>query len=267
MLRTAIEAAKKAGKIIRHNAGQGLAGRFDFKRQFDYVTDVDKQSEHVIIDTIREKFPDHQFLAEESARATSGEYRWIIDPLDGTTNFIHGYPVYSVSIALEHNGEIVLGVVYDPVRNELFTAEKEKGAFLNGERVSVSQNSDTHTCLLTTGFPFRFKQYTDMYLESFSLLMRKFSGIRRAGSAALDFCYLACGRCDGFWEIGLAPWDIAAGFIMIREAGGSVTDFFGGDGAVWSGNVVASNGHVHSDILHITKQVFSGKIRDRLYDY
>ncbi|MBN1997699.1 inositol monophosphatase [candidate division KSB1 bacterium] len=267
MLQTAIEAAKEAGKMIRENVGNVHVGQFEYKLQFDYVTDIDRKSEQIIIEKIQKQYPGHKILAEESARAESAEFRWIIDPLDGTTNFIHGYPVYSVSIALEHNGEIILGVVYDPSRDELFTAEQGRGAYLNGKRIKVSQNADAGLCLLATGFPFRFKEYTELYLKSFQLLMQKFSGIRRAGSAALDLSYIACGRCDGFWEIGLAPWDIAAGSILIQEAGGRMTDFFEQNNPIWSGNVVASNGYVHVEILQVTSQVFYGNIRDRLYEY
>ena len=261
MKQTAIEAARLAADIQLKHLGSITGGKVDHKRQFDFVTHVDRESENAIIDLIRKRFPDHAIFAEESAKDEAvGDYRWIIDPLDGTTNYIHAYPVFSVSIALEFKGEIILGVIFDPTRNDLFHAEKGKGAFLNDEHIRVSEISDPGHCLLATGFPFRSKEYLDLYLESFKRLFLKMSGIRRLGSVALDFAYLACGRCEGFWEIGLSPWDIAAGSLIIHEAGGTITDFSGGNEHIWTGNVVASNGKIHDYILKVVNDVFGGTI-------
>jgi len=260
MKTVAIEAAHEAGKILMAHLGKLHATQIDNKQKFDFVTVVDKQSEKKIIDIIRAVYPDHHFYAEESQKDEQGGYRWIIDPLDGTTNYIHGYPVFSVSIGLEYEGEIILGVVFDPTRDELFVAEKGKGATLNDKPIHVSSIEMPKVSLLTTGFPFRSKKYIDYYQQSFKDLFSKMSGIRRCGSVALDFCYLAAGRCDGFWEIGLSPWDVAAGYLIIKEAGGVITDFAGGDNAVWSGNVVASNGKLQDEIIKIVQKAFAGQI-------
>ncbi|MBC7187998.1 MAG: inositol monophosphatase, partial [Calditrichaeota bacterium] len=186
-------------------------------------------------------------------------HRWIIDPLDGTTNFLHGYPMFSVSVAIEQAGQVIAGAIVDPVREELFLAERGRGAFLNGAPIRVSTISDPARCLLATGFPFRAKHLLELYLRSFSALFERVSGIRRAGSAALDLAYVACGRCEGFWELGLSPWDIAAGELLIEEAGGRVTDFTGAPSAVWKGNIVASNGHIHPLMMEVITAVFAGK--------
>ncbi len=256
----AIKAALEASKILKENFGRITSTQIDLKQQFDFVTFVDKSAEQKIISVIREEYPDHKFFAEESDKDEPGGYRWIIDPLDGTTNYIHGFPAFSISIALEYNKEIIIGVIYDPMREELFVAEKGKGATLNDKTIRVSDITDPALSLLTTGFPFRSKNYLELYLESFRQLFLKASGIRRIGSVALDFSYLACGRCEGFWEIGLSPWDVAAGYLIIREAGGLMTDFSGGDSPVWTGNVIASNGHLHETIIRVVKDVFSGSI-------
>ncbi len=260
MIEIAIKAALEASKILKENFGKITSSQIDLKRQFDFVTFVDKSAEQTIIKVIKDEYPQHKFYAEESDKDESGGYRWIIDPLDGTTNYIHGYPVYSISIALEYNKKIILGVIYDPSRDELFTAEKGKGATLNGKTIKVSNISDPSLSLLTTGFPFRSKNVLELYQESFRQLFHKVSGIRRMGSVALDFSYLACGRCEGFWEIGLSPWDIAAGYLIVKEAGGLMTDFAGDDCPVWTGNVIASNGQLHETILRVVKDVFAGTI-------
>jgi myo-inositol-1(or 4)-monophosphatase len=259
-LGTAFRAAILAGDFIRNNLGSISQKDVDTKETSDFVTRVDRESEQLVLSTIKKKYPFHQFLAEESVKEERGEYRWIIDPLDGTTNFIHSYPVFSVSIALEYRGKIILGVVYDPLRDEIFTAEKGKGAFLNGNRVKVSAISDLKNSLITTGFPFRRKNYIDDYLELFRNIFHKVSDIRRAGSAALDLAYLACGRCDGFFEIGLSPWDVAAGSILITEAGGIVSDFSGGPDYLSTGNIVAGIPALHKKILTEVKDVFAGSI-------
>jgi myo-inositol-1(or 4)-monophosphatase len=260
MKEIAIKAARAAGKLLMENVGRLNADSINSKQKFDFVTDIDKQSEKLIASIIKDKFPDHKILAEETFKDRTGGYRWIIDPLDGTTNFIHAYPVFSISIALEVDGEIILGVVYDPNREELFFAEKGKGAFLNNRSIQCSNIDNPNVSLLVTGFPFRSKHYIDSYQQSFKVLFHKVSGIRRSGSVAIDFCNLAAGRCDGFWEIGLSPWDVAAGYLLISEAGGLMTDFSGGDQPVWTGNVVASNGKIHSVILNEIQNIFKGII-------
>lgn len=260
-LGTAFRAALFAGEHILKNLGKISKEDIDTKQASDFVTRVDRESEQIILDTIRKKFPDHHFLAEESIRKdAAGEYRWIIDPLDGTTNFIHGYPVFSVSIALELKSEIIMGLVYDPLRNEIFTAEKGRGTFLNGKPVRVSSVPDLSNSLVTTGFPFRRKDLIDPYLRLFKNIFYKVSDIRRAGSAALDLASLAAGRCDCFFEIGLGPWDIAAGSILIKEAGGIITDFGGGNDYLLTGNTVTATPLLHAEILKEVKKVFRGRI-------
>jgi myo-inositol-1(or 4)-monophosphatase len=257
----AVKAARLAGHVVLDNLGRVSKEDIDQKRASDFVTRVDRESEKIIIDTLRKAFPDHHFLAEESFKEPATDaYRWIIDPLDGTTNYIHQYPVFSLSIALEYKREIILGVVYDPLRKELFTAEKGNGAFLNKRPVKISPLHSLKHALVTTGFPFRNKESVDMYLELFKAVFQKISDLRRAGSAALDLAYLACGRCEGFFEIGLSTWDIAAGDILIREAGGIVTDFGGGNEHLKTGNIVAGNPAVHEQLLKEVKRVFGGII-------
>jgi len=256
-LSTAIEAARRAAGIILGNLGRISRDDIGLKQASDFVTRVDRESEAVIIETIRKRFPDHIFLAEESLKESGTDaHRWIIDPLDGTTNFIHGYPVFSVSIALEFRGEIIAGVILDPSRNELFTAEKGQGAFLNGVSIRVSGVRDMKESLITTGFPFRRKDSLDSYLALFKGVFLRVSDLRRAGSAALDLAWLACGRCEGFFEIGLSPWDIAAGSLLIREAGGTVTDFRGGPEYLTTGNIVAGTPSIHGELLKEVRGVF-----------
>ena len=260
-LNTAVLAAQRAGEFILNNMGKISPSDIDTKQASDFVTQVDRDSEQIIIKTIKDKFTHHSFFAEESGKEIeSKNYRWIIDPLDGTTNYIHGYPSFSVSIALEYRGEIITGVIFDPLRNELFTAEKGNGAFLNRTPVKVSAVTELKNSLITTGFPFRKKECIDMYLKLFKNIFNGVSDIRRAGSAALDLAYLASGRCDGFFEIGLSPWDIAAGSLIIKEAGGIVTDFGGGAAYLATGNIVAGIPAIHKEILKEVQGVFKGII-------
>ncbi len=258
-LDVAIRAARSAGRFIVENMGRISTADVDIKQASDFVTYVDRESERMIIEAIRQEFPGHTILAEESLRE-KGEYLWIIDPLDGTTNYIHGYPMFAVSIALKHDNRIEVGVVFDPLRDELFTAISGKGAYLNGRPIGVSGINDIGGSLLTTGFPFRKKEMIDLYLRLFRRLFNRVSDIRRAGSAALDLAHLACGRCDGFFELGLSPWDVAAGGLLIKEAGGIVTDFGGGDGYIDTGNIVASSPAIHGEILKEVREVFRGVI-------
>lgn len=260
-LNTAVKAARLAGNIILDNIGKISKEDVGLKQASDFVTRVDRDSETTIINTIKKRFPDHFILAEESIKETETDtFRWIIDPLDGTTNYIHGYPVFSVSIALQYRKEIILGVIFDPLKNELFSAEKGKEAFLNGHPINVSAVSTLQSSLITTGFPFRKKEFIDDYLKLFKNIFNKASDLRRAGSAALDLAYVACGRCEAFFEIGLSPWDVAAGSIIIKEAGGIVTDFGGGKDYLLTGNIVAGNPAVHEKILREVKEIFSGLI-------
>jgi myo-inositol-1(or 4)-monophosphatase len=260
-LNTAVKAAKFAGEYILDNLGK-ISGRdIRHKLASDFVTRVDKESEKIIINTIRKNFPDHHFLAEESLKeAETQDFRWIIDPLDGTTNYIHQYPVFSVSIALEYKKEIIIGVVFDPLREDTFSAEKGKGAFLNGRSIRISGVKILNDSLITTGFPFRKKEFIDPYLRLFKNILNNVSDLRRAGSAALDLAYLACGRCEGFFEIGLSPWDIAAGNIIIKEAGGIISDFGGGKNYLSTGNIVAGNLAIHGKLIKEVKNIFAGII-------
>ncbi|MEW6002395.1 MAG: inositol monophosphatase family protein [Nitrospirota bacterium] len=257
LLPVAIQAAKLAGQIIVNNLGKISRKDIALKQTSDFVTRVDRDSEDTVIKAIKECFPDHSFLTEESLKeAETEKYRWIIDPLDGTTNYIHGYPVFSISIALEYKKEIILGVILDPLRNELFTVEKGKGALLNGNPIKVSPICMVKNSLITTGFPFREKELIDPYLRVFKNLFLKVSDLRRAGSAALDLAYVACGRCDGFFELALSPWDMAAGGLLIKEAGGIVTDFNGGPYYLSTGHIVAGNPFIHKEILKEIKGIF-----------
>ncbi len=258
----AAQAARIGGAVLKHYFGQTTIAQATAKRPFDFVSAADKASEQAICAFIKDHFPADTIYAEEESRQEAGDgNRWIIDPLDGTTNFLHGYPMFSVSVAVEREGQVIVGAVLDPLRDELFVAERGRGAYLNGKRLHVSPTSDPARCLLATGFPFRAKELLQPYLRTFALLFEQVSGIRRAGSAALDLAYVACGRCEGFWELGLAPWDIAAGELLIHEAGGRVTDFVGNPSAVWTGNVVASNGHIHDLILETIVSVFGGALQ------
>jgi myo-inositol-1(or 4)-monophosphatase len=260
-LTVAVRAARLAGEVILKNLGHLSTSDIQSKAAFDFVTTVDRWSESIIMKTIREKFPAHSFLSEEILQEEgSSDYRWIIDPLDGTTNYIHAFPVFSVSIALEYRGEIILGVIFDPLRDELFHALRDKGCYLNNRRIQVSNISSLERGLIATGFPFRKKEMIDLYLEAFKKIFGKASDIRRAGSAALDFAYLASGRCDGFFELNLSIWDVAAGSLLITESGGVISDFGGDEQYLSTGNIVAGNPHIHGTLLIIIKAVFTGVV-------
>jgi len=255
--KVAINVAKKAGKIIKDNLGTISSESIQNKDVFDYVTVIDNKCEQLIINSIQSHFPDHEILAEESGRSGNKQtYRWLIDPLDGTTNFIHSYPNCAVSIALEKKGVLQLGVIYDPFRDELFCAEKGKGATLNDNPIHVSTRSDLSLCLIATGFPFRNKDLLALYWQALSEIFVKVSGVRRTGSAALDLAHIACGRFDGFWELKLSPWDVAAGSVIIQEAGGKITDFAGGNNHVRTGDVIASNSLIHDFLFQKVRDVF-----------
>jgi len=226
-LATAWDAANAAGEMIRASWQQPKL--IDYKGAIDLVTSVDKECERTIVEVIRRNFPDHSILAEEETEIEGAqrEYRWIIDPLDGTTNFAHTYPQVSISIALERNGQVILALVYDPLRRECFRAIKDQGATLNGSPIRTSGVNELDKALLATGFPYDRRENADFYLSFFKAFLIRCQGIRRNGSAALDLCYLACGRIDGFWELKLKPWDMAAGALIIAEAGGRLSKFSG----------------------------------------
>jgi myo-inositol-1(or 4)-monophosphatase len=251
MLNIAVRAARAAGNVIVRYANRIDELTITSKDQHDFVSEVDREAEDQIIRILRKAYPDHAILAEESG-ATAGsndDYQWIIDPLDGTTNFLHGFPQFAVSIALKHKGRLYQGVVYDPIRQELFTASQGGGALLNDRRIRVSKQVGLSGALVGTGFPFRQPQHLEAYLNMFRAVHQDTAGIRRAGSAALDLAYVAAGRLDGFWEIGLSPWDMAAGVLLIREAGGLVGDFGGGDDFLETGNLVAAPPKVFPALL------------------
>jgi len=216
---------------------------------------MDREAERLIVDRLRAAFPDHTIITEEGEDfTTSSPYRWFIDPLDGTTNYAHGYPVFSVSIALEVDGEVNLGIVYAPYLNELFMAERGKGATLNEKPIHVSRTDKLNASLLATGFPYDIRHSKENNLNHFCNFALKAQAIRRGGSAALDLCYVACGRFDGYWELKLKPWDVAAGVLIVKEAGGCVTDLEGGRFDILSGDVVASNGRIHEEMLEVLKR-------------
>ena len=255
-LNIAIKAARRAGQIINRASNDVDLLKVASKQPNDFVTEVDKAAEKAIIETLQEAYPGYGILAEESGltagQGTSDtEYQWIIDPLDGTTNFIHGMPQYAVSIALAKNGIVEQAVVFDPNRNELFTASRGSGAFLNDRRIRVSRRTRLNEALIGTGFPFRQFDNVDAYLAMFKELTQKTAGIRRPGAAALDLAYVAAGRLDGFWEMGLSPWDMAAGVLLIQEAGGLVSDLSGEGNHLTTGNVVAGTPKIFGQLLPI----------------
>jgi myo-inositol-1(or 4)-monophosphatase len=247
----------EAGAFLERNFGRELGGGIESKGRNDFVTEVDRKSERIITDALKKEFPEIGIYAEEGGAEGSKDSFWLIDPLDGTTNFIHGYPVFAVSIALYKGSETVLGIVYDPLEKELFEATKGQGAFLNGEAIEVSRAERLEGALLGTGFPFSVHQFLDSYLDTFKDLFLESHGVRRAGSAALDLSHVAAGRLDGFWELYLKPWDMAAGALIVQEAGGKVTDFFGGGGFLSAGHIAAAPEALLEEIVRVTSRVFT----------
>jgi len=261
MLTIAVKAAREAGRIINRASQDVGALKIQSKTFNDFVSEVDRSAEQAIIDTIRGAYPDHGFLGEESGKSNSdADNIWIIDPLDGTTNFLHNFPQYCVSIALQQKGVLTQAVIYDPVRNDLFTATKGRGAFLNDKRIRVTNRTKLQASLISTGFPFRDFSHLDTYLAMLKDMIRNTTGIRRPGSAALDLAYVAAGFTDGFFEINLSTWDIAAGGLLVQEAGGMVGDFEGNESWLTTGNIVAANAKVFSQML----QVLSPHLTDSL---
>ena len=251
MLNTAVKAARRAGNLI-HRASDNVDHlNVAKKHHADYVSEVDRAAENIIIQTLLEAYPSHAILAEESGTQGTSEYTWIVDPLDGTTNFLHGIPQYSVSIALQHNGLLTQAVVYDPTKNDLFTATRGRGAFLNDKRIRVSKRDQLADCLIGTGFPYSKFDHIDAYLAIFRDVMQQTAGLRRPGSAALDLAYVAAGRFDGFFETGLKAWDMAAGCLLIAEAGGMVGDLQGDINFLTSGHVCAGNPKVYEQLLKV----------------
>lgn len=256
ILNIAIKAARRAGSVILKYSNQLDRLAVETKGRNDFVTEVDRLAELEIIDVIRRAFPDHNILAEESGAAenTDSPYKWIIDPLDGTTNYLHGYPQFAVSIGVQNNGKLDQAVIFDPLRDELFTASRGEGAQLNDRRIRVSQVNHIENALIGTGFPFRSYEYLEVWIDCFRTLLPKTNGVRRAGSAALDLAHVASGRLDGFWEIGLSPWDISAGILLIQEAGGLVSDFAGNHNYLNSGNIIAGNPKIYESVFKTIKE-------------
>ncbi|UCD84146.1 MAG: inositol monophosphatase [Deltaproteobacteria bacterium] len=251
-MKLASAAARQAGKILKE--GLGKQRRIRYKGEINLVTEIDRKAEKVITKIIRARYPEHAIMVEEGeGKEGRSGYKWIIDPLDGTTNYAHGYPCFCSSIALEKDGEVILGVIYDPLRNEFFSAEKGKGAYLNGKRISVSSTRKLIRSFLATGFNYdvktdqrNFKHFRNFVLSS--------QAVRRDGSAALDLCYLGLGRFDGFWELKLYPWDVAAGALIVKEARGRVTDFRGGKFSIYSDEILASNGRIHQEMMRVLQR-------------
>lgn len=263
-LDVARSAARSAGEIIRASYAKLEESDVGEKGVNDMVTTVDLQSQALVVKAIRSSFPDDYLVAEENlapevneGRDPAGSRRWYIDPLDGTTNYIHAYPMFAVNIALEVDGEMAMGVTYAPRNDEMFHAVRGSGAYLNGRPMSVSKVTDNNRMLLGTGFPFRARHHLDIYLQSFAHFFNNARGIRRAGSAALDFAYVACGRLDGFWEMTLSPWDMASGVILVEEAGGIITDFFGEKTYLESGHIVGTNGLFHDWMVEGLSSIFT----------
>lgn len=255
MLQLAVDAALEAGKFLKMNMGKIKHIEFKQGEETNLVTEMDKKAEQLIIEKIRQRYPQHNFLGEESgSHKTSSDYKWVIDPLDGTTNFTHALPIFCTSIALECKGEVMLGAIYDPNSDELFTAEKGKGAYLNNRRIHVSQTARLMQSLIVTGFPYDIKGNPHNAVEHFTNFLTGCQAVRRLGSAALDLSYVACGRFDGFWEVALNPWDMAAGVLFVQEAGGKFTNFKGFPSDIYTPNVLATNGLIHDQMAEVLRK-------------
>jgi len=266
ILNIAVKAARRAATVINRAANQLDQLTVESKSPNDFVTEIDRAAEKAIIEVLQDAYPGHGILAEESgelgaANGADSEFVWIIDPIDGTTNFIHGFPQYAISLALTKNGVLEHGLVFDPNRNELFTASRGAGAYLNDRRIRVSRRLRLNEALIGTGFPFRTFDNVDAYLAMFRELTQKTAGIRRPGAASLDLAYVAAGRLDGFWEMGLAPWDMAAGVLMIQEAGGLVSDFAGEANFLTTGNVVAGTPKIFGQLLPVIQSYRPGNLQ------
>ncbi len=256
--------AREAGTLLMEYFDKNI--RIEYKGDADLVTAADRKSEALIRERIRQTWPGHDVMGEEEGLSDSGsEFRWYVDPLDGTTNFAHGFPVFCVSMALQHRGVTVAGACYDPTRNEMFAAERGKGAKLNGRPIQVSRTAQLKESLIGTGFP-SHKRHKNPNIYFYHQITLRTHGVRRAGSAALDLCYVACGRTDGFWEFNLNPWDTAAGVLLVEEAGGRVTNFAGGPFELSSREVLSSNGLLHDALMHEFREIFAGRGLEPLPD-
>lgn len=261
MMNIAVRAARNAGSVLLRYYDRIDTLSITSKGRNDFVTEVDRAAEQIIIKTLRDAYPNHAILAEESGRHEGNEFQWVIDPLDGTTNYLHGFPQFSVSIALKHKGVLEHGVVYDPMRDEMFTASRGSGALMNDRRLRVSNRKSLDGALLGTGFPYSDHSNLDAYLGMFKDLLKPTAGIRRPGSAALDFAYVAAGRIDGFWELGLSEWDFAAGALLVKEAGGTVSDISGGRRFLETGNVIAGGLRLHGAMVKVIQPHLTDRIR------
>jgi myo-inositol-1(or 4)-monophosphatase len=258
-LETSMEIAREAGALLAAYFERHIG--FELKAEYDLVTEADRASEQLVIDRLRSHFPTHAIVAEESGgHAGSSDYCWYVDPLDGTTNFAHGFPMFNVTMALEHAGELIAGVIFDPVRNEMFASERGSGAYLNNRGIHVSPVDQLNNALVATGFPSR-KRHLHVNVHFYYQLAMLTHGVRRAGSAALDLAYVASGRLDGFWEFGLHPWDMAAGILLIREAGGTCSDMEGRPVNLRGQHLLGDNGLVHDAMLDVFSEVFRGEYR------
>ena len=260
LMNVMIGAARKAARALKRDFGEVEQLQVSVKGPGNFVTAADRRAEETLRIELAKARPGYGFLGEEGGRVEGSDktHTWIVDPLDGTTNFLHGIPHFAISIALERDGEIVAGVVYDPTRNEMFTAEKGTGAYLNDRRLRVSGRRQIGEALISTGIPFRDRPGQEGYLATLHAVMAATSGVRRFGSAALDLAYVAAGRYDGFWEFGLSPWDVAAGLLLVREAGGYVSDLAGGHTMMASGDVLAANDHLHLPLAVLIKEAMRG---------
>jgi myo-inositol-1(or 4)-monophosphatase len=251
-LKVAEEASRMAGEMLRRHIDSSR--EIVYKGAVNLVTNFDRRSQEVIFSHLSSRFPDHDFLAEEDLCEQRGsEFRWIIDPIDGTTNYAHNFPIFCVSIALEWKSNVVCGVIYDPMRGEMFSAISGKGSVMNGHRIQISATGDLDKSLLATGFPYDIRESEVNNIDHFVNFATRAQAIRRCGSAALDLCYVACGRFDGFWELKLSPWDVAAGVLIVKESGGRVSDFQGETASIYGKDLLASNGLIHEQMIQILK--------------
>lgn len=258
-LETAVEIAREAGALLAQHFERGIA--YDLKAEFDLVTEADRASEKLVVERLHSYFPSHSVLGEEGGlREKTSDYCWYVDPLDGTTNFAHGYPAFNVTLALERSGETLAGVIFDPIRQEMFTAELGGGAFLNGRRIQTSRTAGLGAALLATGFPSR-KRHENVNVHFFHQVAMVSHGVRRSGSAAIDLAYVACGRLDGFWEFGLNPWDMAAGLLLAREAGGRTSTMKGEPVDLRGAHIAVTNGLIHAELLALFEDIFAGRYR------
>jgi myo-inositol-1(or 4)-monophosphatase len=261
-VQTAAEIAREAGAILTRMAERRIG--YDLKGEHDLVTEADRKSEQHVIDRLRGSFPSHSITAEEGGGHTgSSDYRWYVDPLDGTTNFAHSFPVYNVTLGLEKAGEIIAGVVYDPTRDEMFAAERGGGAYLNHRPIHVSTTPCLGSAIVATGFPSR-RRHLNVNIHFYYQLAMLTHGVRRTGAAAIDLAYVACGRLDGFWEFNLNPWDVAAGALLIEEAGGRVSDMRGGPWNLRAPHIAADNGCIHDEYIGLLARIFAGEFRHQL---